>query len=80
MTITICTDRAGRITALVVPVGACATVIEADPDEAVAARFGGPGERIFKYDPERDAGLRESVPRGSRTIMNFTVHDLTVSA
>lgn len=76
-TITICTDDEGRVTALVVPEGGCATVIAADVEDAFAARFGGDGERIFKYDPDNDYGFSGRVTRGFRSRQRVTVHDLS---
>jgi hypothetical protein len=80
MTVTICTDSDGRVQAVIVPEGACATVIKTDEDSDgtyVAARYGeGENEIVLRYDPERDAGMREEVPRGYRSRQGLTIHRL----
>jgi hypothetical protein len=75
-TITITTDAEGRIVGLVVPEGACAQVVE-DEGDAFASRFGGPGERFFRYEQDNDAGHRPHVPAYYRSRLGVTVHDVT---
>lgn len=77
LTITITTDKKGRITGLLVPNGAVAQVVtDCESTDAFAARYGAPDEVYYRYDADDDYGHLPHVPRGFRARQHMTLHSL----